>query len=76
MNAKHYNGEPEAQHDPNDGTVQPYVCTCCGWTGRGGVAAAEHHINTGHGVRGRRWPKTWPNAVFSGVERRAVKRTA
>jgi hypothetical protein len=73
--ARYYNGEPEAEHDPNAGAGAPYVCTQCQWVGRGGAKAAEHHVNTGHAVRGRRWPQSWPNAVFAGTERRH-RRTA
>jgi hypothetical protein len=76
MDAKAWNGEPDAEHDPNTGGAGiPYICTECPWTGRG-VTALEHHVNTGHAVRGRRWPKTWPNAIFAGVERRQTQRTA
>ena len=77
MDARHWNGEPDAEHDPNaSGEGEPYVCVDCHWTDRGGVMAAEHHINTGHAVRGRRWPQTWPNAVFAGVERRKVEQAS
>lgn len=76
MNARHWNGDPGAEHDPNVGHPVPYVCTRCDWTDKGGVLALEHHVNTGHDVRGRRWPASWPNAVFTGVERRQNTRTA
>lgn len=78
MNAKHWNGEPDAQHNPNaSGAGIPYVCVDCQWTGIGGIAAIEHHVLTAHNVRGRRWPSSWPNAQFCGEERRdSQKRTA
>lgn len=77
MDADQWNGEPGPEHDPNDGGGGvPYICTVCAWTGRGGVSAAEHHVNTGHAVRGRRWPASWPNAIFTGRERRKVKVSA
>lgn len=78
MDAPHWNGEPDEQHgNPHaGGSGIPYICTQCSWTGRGGVSAAEHHVNTGHDVRGRRWPASWPNAVFTGAERRKDRRTA
>lgn len=76
MDATHWNGAPGPEHDPDAGSLQPYICTVCAWTGRGGVEAAEHHVNTGHAVRGRRWPASWPNAIFTGTERRKVRRSA
>lgn len=67
MNAKAWNGEPEdLAHNPNrTGHGVPYRCTVCTWTGRGGVLALEHHITTGHDVRGQHWPASWPNAQLS-----------
>ncbi len=79
MDARYYSGEPGPEHDPNaSGPGEPYVCTRCAWTGRGGVLALEHHINTGHALRGRRWPTSWANALFGfdGAERRTERRTA
>jgi hypothetical protein len=77
MDAPQFNGEPGPEHDPNaGGHGQPYVCVDCAWTGRGGIKALEHHVNSGHAVRGRRWPASWPNAQFAGVERRQTKRIA
>lgn len=69
MDAKHWNGEPDAHHgNPHaGGSGIPYVCRGCAWTGRGGVKALEHHVNTGHAVRGKHWPASWPNAQFSAV---------
>jgi hypothetical protein len=80
VDAKYYNGEPEERHNPNGGAkgAVTYVCVDCKWTGIGGVSAIEHHVLSGHAVRGRRWPTSWPNAQFCGEERRAnnVKRSA
>ena len=28
------------------------------------IDAVDHHVNTGHDVRDRRWPATWGNARF------------
>ena len=64
MDAKAWNGDPDAEHDPNIGHGLPYVCRECGWTARGGDKAYQHHVETGHAVRGRQWPADWPDAVF------------
>lgn len=75
MNAKHWNGEPGPEHDPNVGGVGvPYVCTQCDWHARGGIHALEHHVMTGHAVRGKHWPQSWPDAIFSADDRRALER--
>lgn len=74
MDARQWTGDPEEQHDPNQGRPVPYVCTACAWTGQGGVTAYAHHQDTGHAVRGRRWPAAWPDAVFSCCERAAARR--
>lgn len=72
MNARGWNGEPGAADDPGRlGRPAPaprYVCVSCQWRG-GGASALEHHVNTGHGVRGASWPEAWPNAVFTGGQR-------
>ena len=66
MNAPYYNGAPEDRHDPDRGGGGiAYICTVCDWHGRGGVAADWHHGETWHPVRGKSWPKDWPNAIFS-----------
>ena len=53
MDARYYNGEPEARHDP--GTAKSgreggiaYRCRQCRWTGRGGANAYDHHRDTSH----------------------------
>lgn len=55
----------EQSPDPNEGRPEPYVCTECTWTGRGGVKAFAHHHVTGHAVRGKQWPEAWGNALFT-----------
>jgi hypothetical protein len=77
MNARYYNGEPEAQHDPNaDEPGIPYVCTVCNWKARGGVAALEHHVLTLHQVRGANWPKDWPDAQFTCCQQQTHRKRA
>lgn len=76
MDARYYNGEPEAEHDPNaGGPGVPYVCRSCAWRGRG-AEALDHYRATGHRVRGRDWPADWPDAQFSIQIRTAAKRSA
>lgn len=51
--------------DPN-GPSNPYSCVepqCAGLTFRG-ADALKHHRATGHALRGRDWPASWPNAQF------------
>jgi hypothetical protein len=54
--------------DPRDrerpGPVPKYRCTECPKAGLTGTDALEHHITTGHAVRGRDWGPGWPNAIF------------
>lgn len=67
MDAKHWNGEPEAEHDPNAGGYgEPYICRDCSWTGRGGVEAFNHYRSSEdtHRIRGRNWPESWGDADF------------
>lgn len=75
MNAPWWNGEPDQHHgNPHSGGAGvPYICTVCDWQARGGIAALEHHVSTGHEVRGRHWPESWPDAQFSGDPRRLWK---
>jgi hypothetical protein len=66
VDSKHWTGEPGPEHDPSaSGDGLPYVCVSCDWQARGGIAALEHHVVTGHEVRGRDWPSYWENAQFS-----------
>ena len=53
----------EQSPDPNDGprSSPPYRCCGCAWTGRG-AEALTHYRATGHALRGRSWPATWPDA--------------
>jgi len=60
-----FNGDPEPE-DIGRGPLA-YRCVDCSWTGRG-VQAFDHHTTTGHAVRGREWPPTWPNCQFSGAD--------
>lgn len=52
------------------GSGVPHVCIECDWTGRGGIKAYAHHRVTGHAVRGKHWPASWGNSVFSDKETR------
>ena len=56
----------ETREDDPDagGRAHPYRCTRCDWTGRG-AESLKHYRATGHAIRGRDWPKTWPDAEFS-----------
>jgi hypothetical protein len=50
--------------DGHGGPIGPkFVCVDCAWTG-GGIAAAVHHVESGHAVRGRHWPADLGNARF------------
>lgn len=54
-------------HEPEScGTPLAYRCTACAWTGRG-EAGLMHYRATGHAIRGRRWPASWPDAQFSAL---------
>ena len=54
-----------AEQAPNPGGhPHPYVCTVCAWHGRGG-AACDHYRDTGHAIRGKHWPSTWPDAIWT-----------
>ncbi len=56
-----------AEHAPDPSEHQhahPYRCTGCAWTGRG-ETALRHYRETGHAIRGRNWPATWPDCQWS-----------
>lgn len=75
MDGTWWNGAPGAEHDPDAGGAGvPYICRACAWTGRG-AEAAHHARDTGHAVRGRDWPASWPDAVIS-VPARTARRSA
>ena len=46
------------------GYAHPYRCTACDWTGRG-EAGLKHYRATGHAIRGRHWPASWGNCLWS-----------
>ena len=43
------------------GEVAPYRCVDCTWRDRGATLAYAHQRATGHAVRGKNWPASWPN---------------
>ena len=45
------------------GPGHPYRCTACDWTGRG-ETGLRHYRATGHAIRGRDWPASWPDVQF------------
>lgn len=54
----------EAPDHNASGPGLPYRCVTCAWSGRG-ETALRHFRDTGHAVRGRDWPESWPDAQFS-----------
>jgi len=52
MNAKHWNGEPGAEHDPgrSDGQPVAYRCLECPWRDHGVLLSTAHVQATGHRV--------------------------
>ena len=61
---------PDTPPDPREaGAGMTYICRDCAWRDRGGMLAASHHRATGHRVRSRDWPASFPDAVFVKTER-------
>ena len=44
-----------------EGPAIAYICRDCDWRDRGGALASAHQRATGHRVRGRQWPASWPD---------------
>jgi hypothetical protein len=63
---EHPPGPYESPHpgdDPRGGGVT-LVCLVCAWTGHQ-ADACDHHRQTGHAIRIRNCPTSWPNCTFT-----------